>query len=123
MPYGRPLHMCDNLRSFEDKMKIKQFFKDLSKFTLQLRYLFVAIWSGEIVFNEDGRVGCRDLAIGIKPEIDPTTISVTCPSGVVVEIINQRWDLERQSAPESTSNSEPERRAIGGPDPAIGQDA
>lgn len=114
MPYGHPLHMCDNLRSFEDKMKIKQFFKDLSKFTLQLRYLFVAIWNGEIVFHEDGQIGCRNIAIGIKsePTFDDSVIDA--------EIVRTN---EQRSTSEPVSRSELERRAIDRPVAAIGQDA
>lgn len=81
-------------------MKIRQFFNDLSKFTAQLRYLFAAIWNGEIVFHEDGRVGCRDLAIGIKPEqpVDDSVIDY-------VEIVRTN---------EPQPRAEPERRAIEG---------
>lgn len=95
-------------------MKIKSHFQNLHNFILQLRYLLVAIWNGEIVFHEDGQIGCRNIAIGIKsePTFDDSVIDA--------EIVRTN---EQRSTSEPVSRSEPERRAIDRPVAAIGQDA
>lgn len=88
--------------------KIKQFIKDVRAFSQQLRYLFVAIWNGEIVFREDGQIGCRNIAIGIKSE-------QTFDDSVI--------DAEIVRTDEQQPLALSERRTIAGPDPSSGQDA